>query len=146
MANITVAEFRARFAEFRDTEKYPDSLIQLHIDDSALEVDFGKFFGPRANRAQAYWVAHQIAYSEFGAAEGGAGGPARLIASESEGDTSVSYVAPAMSDPYSDLFNLTIYGQQWLAMLRLAVPAVASTGFVHLKGPNDLRRGPFGRF
>lgn len=146
---ITVADFRARFVEFRDANVYPDSLIQMYIDDSVAEVDFS-LFGPRANKAQCYWVAHWLTLGSLSAttdaATGDPAGPARRIASESEGDTSVSYVAPASNDPFDELWGSTLYGQVWLAMYKFAVPGVTSTGTVVFANPRMRRPGPFGGY
>jgi hypothetical protein len=146
MANITVAEFRARFAEFRDTEKYPDSVIEMYILDSANEIDFS-LFGPRAGKAQALLVAHYLAMNDLNtaAAGGGAtGAPNRLVASESEGDSSVSYVAQASQGALDDWYLTTAYGQEWLAMRATAVPGVTNTGSVIFSGPRVGRHTPFG--
>lgn len=146
MANITPDDVRTRFAEFRDANKYPDSLIQMYIDDSALEIDFTKWFGPRAPKAQATWVAHWLSVGEKAAAFGGGDDSTRLKASESEGDTSVSYVNPTATDPYSDMYLLSIYGRDWLMMLKQVGPPVVSTGMAHIPMPRPMRPGPFGRY
>lgn len=148
MANITVAEFRARFAEFRDIEKYPDAVIEMYITDSANEVDFSKFEA-RGPKAQAYWVAHNLTLGEASAAAGAAGATGEAVqrvASESEGDTSVSYaVQSSNGDPIADLWNSTSYGQTYYAMMKYAVAGVTSSGGVVLPMPLFRRPGPFGR-
>jgi hypothetical protein len=148
MANITVTEFRARYAEFRDTTAYPDSVIEMYILDSANEINFD-LFGPRAGKAQSVMVAHFLAMADLNAeaAAGGAGStgaPNRLVASESEGDSSVSYVAQTSQGALDDWFLTTSYGQEWLAMRAVSVPGVTSTGSVQLPHPRGGRRGPFG--
>ena len=147
MANITVVEFRTRFAEFQDTTRYPDPLIQMYIDDSANEVDFS-LFGPRAAKAQAYWVAHYLALNTIStdsAAGGAAGDPLRRVTSESEGDTSVSYASPPITSPEEEFWYSTLYGQVWLSMRDYAVGLVTSTGAVVMPLPRRAGRGgPFG--
>src|SRR5690606_20543569 len=147
MANITVEQFRLRLREFADATAWPDTLIQMHIDDSAAEVDFS-LFELRAVRGQSLWVAHHLTLDERNAqaaAGGAAGEPTRLLAGQSEGDTSESYVAPASRSAFDDFYNQTGYGQQWLAMYKFIVPGVTNTGGVVLAMPQRFRPGPFGR-
>lgn len=142
MANITVAEFRARFAEFRDTTAYPDSIIALYIEDTANEVDFSRF-GGSGGKAQALLVAHNLALGDL--AQGGGAGPVRMLASQSEGDSSESYAVPAASgNALDDLFMLTAYGQLYLALRATAVVGVTSTGKVQISVGRRGLRGPFG--
>lgn len=137
MASITVEEFRARFLEFSDVTKLSDAFIQIRIDDTECELDeaqFGCFFA----RAQAHLAAHYIAIAEMTAA-GGAGSGSESgqqthnkIASESEGDTSVSYggnssgvMAGAGKD---ELLASTLYGMQFIEFRSKAILGVASSG------------------
>lgn len=152
MDNITVAKFRARFAEFRDTTQYPDSIIEMYILDSANEVNFD-LFDARGPKAQALLVAHYLYLNkpfEEGYADGGTpigdGGPARLAASESEGDSSVSWLTSdaVAAGGLDGWLALTKYGQEYLAMRQYVVPGVTSTGQVVMPGPAGRRRGPFG--
>lgn len=139
MASITVAEFRARFPEFSVEANHSGPFIQLRITDTECDIDeaqFGCFFA----RAQAYLVAHYIAISEM-TAVGGAGSGSESgqqthnkIASESEGDTSVSYggnssgvMAGAGKD---ELLASTLYGQQFIEFRSKAILGVASSGSV----------------
>lgn len=155
MQNITVGQFRARFVEFRDTTAYPDPTIELYISDSAAEVDFDKF-DLRGPKAQALWVAHQLILADRRTAQdlggngaGGSapgGGPVQLLASQSEGDTSESYVTSAMAssdDPAEAFWNTTAYGQEYWAMAKYAVPNVTSTGSVQFPNPRLRWPGPF---
>lgn len=153
MANITVTEFRARFAEFRDTTAYPDSVIEMYILDSANEVNFD-LFGPRGPKAQALLVAHYLfmgkpfeeGYGDGGTLIEGGGEAKRLAASESEGDSSVSWItSSAVAEGGLDgWLSLTDWGQQYLAMRQYVVPGVTSTGQVQFPHPRGGRRGPFG--
>lgn len=140
MANITVAQFRARFNEFSVAADYPDETIQLYIDDSAAEVDFSKF-GARAAKAQAYWVAHYLALwkiSQDDASVGATGVPLRRLTAQSEGDSSESYASPGNITIEDEFWSSTSYGQIWLTMLKYAEPAVTSTGQVTAPAPRRL--------
>lgn len=153
MVNITVAEFRARFAEFRDTIAYPDSIISMYITDAANEVNFD-LFDARGPKAQALLVAHYLfmgrpfyeGYADGGTPIEGGGETIRLLASESEGDSSQSYVttdAVALGG-LDGWLALSAYGQQYLAMRQFIVPGVTSTGQVEFDNPRGTRRYPFG--
>lgn len=137
MASITVAEFRARFPEFSVEENHSDLFIQIRIDDTECEMiesAFGCFFA----KAQAYLAAHYIAISEMTASGGAGSGSAsgqethNKIASESEGDTSVSYGGNSrgvMSGAGKDeLLASTLYGQQFIELRSKAIIGVASSG------------------
>lgn len=153
MDNITVAQFRARFAEFRDTTQYPDSIIEMYILDTANEVNFD-LFDARGPKAQALLTAHYLTMNqpfEEGYADGGTpieGGasPMRIAASESEGDSSVSWVTSdaVAAGGLDGWLSLTKYGQEYLAMRQFVVPGVTNTGQVVMPGPAGRRRGPFG--
>lgn len=153
MDNITVAQFRARFAEFRDTTAYPDSTIEMYILDTANEVNFD-LFGARGPKAQALLVAHYLwlgrpfeeGYADGGTPVPGAGEAYRLLASESEGDSSQSFVtSDAVTEGGLDgWLSLSGYGQQYLAMRAYVVPGVTSTGAIQLPNPRGRRQGPFG--
>lgn len=152
MQNITVAQFRTRFTEFRDTTAYPDLTIEMYILDSANEVNFD-LYEQRGPKAQALLTAHYLVYNQpflEGYAEGGtpAGGEAlRLLASESEGDSSQSYVtSDAVTEGGLDgWLALTKYGQEYLAMRDVSVPGVTNSGAIQLPNPRGAgRRGPFG--
>lgn len=153
MQNITVAQFRARFAEFRDTIAYPDSIIEMYIDDAANEVNFD-LFDARGPKAQALLVAHYLfmgrpfyeGYADGGTPIEGGGEAVRLAASESEGDSSVSWVTSdaAAAGGLDGWLSLSSYGQLYLAMRAFVVPGVTSTGMVEFANPRGMRRGPFG--
>jgi hypothetical protein len=154
MDNITATEFRTRFAEFRDTTAYPDSVINMYIVDSANEVNFD-LFEARGPKAQAYLSAHYLwlgrpfeeGYADGGTPVPGAGEAIRLLASESEGDSSQSFVtSDAVAKGGLDgWLALSSYGQVYLAMRDVSVPGVTNTGQIQFQIPRGGgRRGPFG--
>lgn len=137
MASITVEEFRARFPEFAVVANHSDAFIQIRIDDTECEMSeaaWGCFFA----RGQAYLVAHYIAISEMTAAGGAGSGSSsgqqthNGIASETEGDTSVTYKGTSsgvMSGAGKDeLLASTLYGQQHIELRSKAVIGIASSG------------------
>ena len=153
MQNITVAEFRARFAEFRDTDQCPDSIIEMYIHDSANEVNFD-LFDARGPKAQALLVAHYLflgkpfeeGYADGGTPIGGGGEAYRIAASESEGDSSISWLTSdaVTAGGLDGWLSLSAYGQLYLAMRQFVVPGVTSTGEVQMPSWRGNRRGPFG--
>lgn len=153
MNNITVAQFRLRFVEFRDTIAYPDPTIEMYILDTANEVNFD-LFEARGPKAQALLTAHYLwmgrpfeeGYADGGTPMPGAGEAIRLLASESEGDSSQSYVtSDAVTEGGLDgWLSLSSYGQEYLAMRQYVVPGVTNTGSIQFQNPRGGRRGPFG--
>lgn len=132
MARITLEQFKARYPEFQDSQRYPDSYLDLKIDDihecEIGEAAFGCFYG----RALATLAAHYIALDDISKSSG-VGGSVALnpVASQSEGGVSESYAVQAADQKSNDadgLLRSTLYGQQFLRLRELAINPVASSG------------------
>lgn len=138
MASITVVEFRARFSrtDFNDSSLYPDAVIQLAINDTECEMDesqWGCFFA----KGQAFLAAHYLAIDDIlakGSGTDGGQSTLKAIASETEGDTSVSYVTGNSANGImsgagkDDLLASTLYGQQYIELRSKAIIGIASSG------------------
>jgi hypothetical protein len=58
---VTIAEFRERFLDFSDSGAYPDSRIQLFLDDSSLLI--GDNWGTCKDLGIMYLTAHYLVIS-----------------------------------------------------------------------------------
>ena len=113
---LTVSDFRARFAQFADTTEYPDTTIQLHIDD-AKDIYMGEDevrWGTRYDFAAAYLTAHLLTVSlKIDAGQTSVSvGPIQTKTSDGVSVTR-AITAKDRSD-LDDFLLMTAYGQQYL--------------------------------
>lgn len=120
----TVEEFRTRFPVFENAEdEQIDALLleaSASVDKTWVEADY--------QPAIMYLTAHLLATdSSLEGDEVGAGG-AGIVASESFGGMSVSYVknGGASSGGYTSEYASTSYGRRYLGLLKRNKPAVVS--------------------
>lgn len=117
----TTAEFRERFPEFSDSGVYPDSRIQLFIDDSALIV--GDNWGTCQDLGIMYLTAHYLTVSN---SEGlGDSSSSNQTNSKSVGSVSESFLNPTFKNENDYFYASTSYGQRYLSYKK-----IASTGSV----------------
>lgn len=115
---ITVSEFRTRFPEFSSEDDYPESRIQMFIEDT-LNIHLGSNERPwngKYNFAQSYLVAHLLTLAtatELGDSSAKVG----PISNKTVAGVSVSraVVAKDRSDS-DDLLSSTAYGIQFLSI------------------------------
>jgi len=139
MANITPTLFRTRLKEFNNETVYSDDYINMFIAETLCEMSecaWGCFF----QKGQIFLTAHYIAMADLtsqGGQEGAgsSGGQTSFgpLASESEGDTSVSYRANSANGIFSgagndELLASTTYGQQYLESRSKAIIGGTATG------------------
>lgn len=112
----TVAEFRARFPEFSDSGEYPDSRIQLFLDDAVniyMGTDEGRWCN-KYNYAHCYLAAHLLVGGTATEA-GDTNTKTGPISSKSAGGVSVTRAVVAKDRSDTDSFYMTTpYGQQFL--------------------------------
>ncbi|SHI61984.1 Protein of unknown function [Anaerovibrio lipolyticus DSM 3074] len=117
---MTILEiFRVIAPEFKDV---PDATVQANIDiyaDMISRANFGKYY----ERAVAFYTAHNMALSNIMTASGSSstdvtGG---AIIREKEGDLEHQFAEGRTS---SDLLNKTVYGKQYLDLMRLCIVPV----------------------
>ncbi len=113
---VTVTTFRTRFPEFSDDTAFPDARIQLFIDDAKEDFDGTKLREVISDRITEYLAAHYLAVGT--SSEQGDASNAGPVASKSEGELSVSYAVTAASVGSDAYYQSTIYGQQYLTLLR----------------------------
>jgi hypothetical protein len=118
-----VAGFRARFAEFSDETAFPDSRIQIALDDAALQINRG-LWGNKADLGTYYLAAHELTLNDpaFSVATGGG-----AITSETVGSVSRSYSAPSQAQQEQmGTYSWTKYGLRFWALKRqiLGTPVV----------------------
>ena len=113
---VTVAAFRARFPEFSDDVTYPDSRVEIFIEDSQLiymGADENRWLG-KYDYAQAYLVAHLLITAEASEA-GDSSVKVGPVSSKSAGGVSVSRaVATKDRSDGDDFYMGTVYGQRFL--------------------------------
>lgn len=135
--SISVEYLRTRLPEFANELLYSNAFVQMHIDDTLCEMDLAKW-GCWADRGQAYLAAHYMTVAkhavggEDGDAQNGLS-PLQVIASESEGDTSVSYqggtgASGGMAGAGTDeMLATTLYGRQYIEFRSKCSPRGMST-------------------
>lgn len=106
-----------------------DGVVSSYIADAGRSVDDSWLAGDQAN-AVIFLAAHYMfvlgAASVTGAPPGGAGGSG-AVQSKSVGDASESYAVNSFlkgGGANEDDLRSTVYGRQYLRLLRLNVPAV----------------------
>ena len=113
---VTVAAFRARFPEFSDDVTYPDSRVEIFIEDSQLiymGADENRWLG-KYDYAQAYLVAHLLITAEASEA-GDSSVKVGPVSSKSAGGVSVTRaVATKGRSDGDDFYMGTVYGQRFL--------------------------------
>ena len=119
---IDLTAFRARFPEYSDDAVYTDPFVQIFIDDALADVSQTKFKEAIADRITAYLAAHYLTIAV--ASQNGNTGSTAPIASQSVGEISVSYAVNSAEKGSDAYFNSTIYGQQYLSLLRRYCPGI----------------------
>lgn len=112
-------------SEFYDT---PDGMIEKWIEFQKPFVS-KKMFGDLYERALALLVCHSLKMSTLGDGDDGIGGMSVAamsamragISSISDGGSSISFNAGDMSAAVDSMYSKTVYGQQFLALRRMAV-------------------------
>ena len=113
---INIAYFRSRFPEFSDEQEFEDAIIQVFIDDAVEDVSQTLYKESIADRITAYLAAHYFYLSLK--TEVGDSGSVAPIASQSEGEVSVSYGVNNVDKGSDAYFNSTQYGQFYLSLLK----------------------------
>jgi hypothetical protein len=108
--------FRARFPEFTDTTEYPDTRIEIFIEDAQLVymgADENRWLG-KYDYAQAYLVAHLLITAEASEA-GDSSVKVGPVSSKGAGGVSVTRaVATKDRSDGDDFYMGTVYGQRFL--------------------------------
>lgn len=112
----TVITFRTRFPEFSDEQVYTDARIQMFLNDAKEDFNQTKLKEAITDRITEYLAAHYLAIAT--SSEEGDASSTGPVASKSEGDLSVSYAVNSTNAGDSSFYNSTIYGQQYLTLLR----------------------------
>jgi len=113
---LDLTSFRARFPEYSVVADYPDAYVQVFIDDAIEDVNQTKFKETIADRITAYLAAHYLTIAELSKA--GNQGTVAPVASQSVGEVSVSYAVANLDKGSSAYYKATVYGQQYLALLK----------------------------
>lgn len=116
MANLTVAEFRARFPQFVDPP-YTEETIQAAISDTLCNFDQGRW-GCLYKRGHSLYVAHLLTIGQN--QSGGQTGTTGLDSPQSKAvdGVSVTYAVYAPTNFNEAFFAGTSYGREYLMLLR----------------------------
>jgi hypothetical protein len=118
---VTVAAFRARFAEFT-VAAYPDATVQVALDDSALQVDedrWGRFY----ELGIYYLSAHELVLKTKQATSMGDLSVAGPIRHQLAGEVAYTRAVSEMTVADGDVrLAATSYGLKYLELRRLVKP------------------------
>lgn len=128
---LTPTVFRDTFPEFADATKYPDAQIQFYIDLSALLLSEARW-ARLWNWGRALFVAHFMALYNIAMGQAAAGGtPGQqvgILNNKSVDKVSAGYDINAAILPEAGHWNLTIWGTQYLQLVRLVGMGPIQTG------------------
>lgn len=111
---VTPTTFKSRFPEF---SSIADARIEVFIDDAKLTISEGRW-GRYYELGLFYLTAHYLSLAESSA--DGDDKSSGAVASQSVGDTSVSYVSPAVTSDAQLYYQQTTYGLRFLMLMKFA--------------------------
>jgi hypothetical protein len=131
---VTPATFVADFPEFGNQSQYPVPVIQYYMALANILLNQDRWGAPSVlatsppttliDMAAELFVAHHIVIeyraqraAAAGAPPGDATGP---VSSKGVGPISVSYDTGAVAEPDGGFYNLTVYGQRFFNLVRMA--------------------------
>jgi len=122
MDQITVDQFRQDFAEFADTSRFPDSLVQLWLDFAYVMLNPDRW-GSALPMGIRLFVAHNLTLDGLALAEATNGGPAGTtvgpVSSKSVGGVSVNYDTGSGINADDAQWNLTNWGTRFANLYRM---------------------------
>jgi hypothetical protein len=117
-----IPTFRTNFPEFKDTEKYPTSMIEFWGGLAQLQVRSCIWKSAWLQGVSLY-VAHELVLatqnvkaSGFGGSPGQQGGIAN---SKTVGQGTIAFDAQSSSEKNAGFWNLTTYGKQFYRLVRI---------------------------
>ena len=118
---ITTAELRIRYREFSDADMYPDSKLQLYINDAViLMADEHRWFD-WYNQAQAALVGHLMYIAD--SSESGDGGIIAPMKKQDVDDVVIEQAVNAVDVTGLDYYA-TIYGQTYMRYVRMTFTGI----------------------
>ena len=123
----TLADFRTRFPAFNEV---PDATVQAVLDEAIATVSTSNFIERDKTPAALYLTAHLLAVEGWLAGAGAGGGGAAVtgtIKRRKVGDVEVEFAGVSGGSGGSDLlaqYMGTIWGQRYVALMRLNSPAI----------------------
>lgn len=119
---VSVADFRSSFPEFSDVADYPDTNIQYWLDFEKLMFNEARW-GDLMPKGVMLFAAHNLSLQRGriqAAASGRAPGAATgVLSSKSVSKVSASYDVGVAAEEGAGVYNLTVYGQQYIHLARL---------------------------
>ena len=120
-AIVTAEGMRARIPAFSDTTKYPASVLDNMLETATCYIsarNCGLLRGKCREQAIYLMAAHLLTLRDR-MNQGGGTGSVGAVASSSVGNVSVSMVPPPNQSQYQYWMNLTGYGAELMALLRI---------------------------
>ena len=117
----TYADFILRYPEFAIL---PEARVQMFLDDAACDVDETKFKDCVGSRITCALAAHYSALA-YQSANGNAGSVGQML-SKTVDKVSATYATPDanLSKGSNGYYMSTIYGQEYLSLLRRYCPGI----------------------
>lgn len=120
---LAVADFRTVFPEFADPAVATDTLIQFYLT-LAYDSLNPEAWGDRLDAGAGFYAAHYVALAvqrasgvARGTSPGLVGATSGVVTSKAVGSVSKSMDVRLGATEGAGLFNLTVYGQSYLALL-----------------------------
>ena len=120
-AIVTADRMRTAIPAFADQEKYPNELLENAIETAVCYIsakNCGLLRGKCREQAIYLMAAHILTLRER-MSQGGGNVTVGAVASSSVGNVSVSMVQPPNQSQYQYWMNLTGYGAELMALLRI---------------------------
>lgn len=120
-ATVTPEMLRAKIPAFEDTGKYTDETLTGILDTATCYIstkNCGPLRGKCREQAICLMAAHLLTLRDR-MAQGGNTGSGGTVASASVGNVSISLMQPPNQSQYQYWMNLTGYGAELMALLRI---------------------------
>jgi len=123
---VSLSGFKARYDEF---DSKGDPWIQVRLDDATSDINLNVFPDHIQDRVVYALAAHYMALKIKQTNGQGNAGASLPVASKSVDKVSVGYAQSASTNATDDGYNSTIYGQEFMRLVRTySIKAVSING------------------
>lgn len=113
--DLNITTFRANFPLYADETTYTDMTLESEYEIGKCFIADNDCTFPE--KCREYALQLMLAHLTYCSDESNAGNNSGVIQSANEGDVSVSFAVPDISDPWHNWMNLSPFGKKLLAML-----------------------------